>query len=772
MLLEKQQVSVRSSGLGQTTKFRAKLDGLMFDNLINGIYSNKIGAGIREYSTNARDGHARRGNLDVPFEVHLPTRATPTFSVRDFGSSLTHDEVFNIFVVLGESTKRETNDETGCLGLGSKSAFAYTTSFNVTCWLNGEKRDYVCYKDAEGEPALSQLSKVKSNEPQGLRVSYSVKAEDVVNFNKEATLQLRGFDPMPKIVAKTEDFKSIIDQELLMEGPDWKVYKTVAEGYYGRESGKPMAIQGSVSYPINRNNTEIQAAMFDWIPSTKDKVNRLLTATDINIKFAIGQINMTTSREELQYDKKTCLNIVNKCKAIVEEIEATLDKKYENCQTLKEARMLYAKTKLSGREGIDYILNINYRKWRGHILEAQMDICGSENDGLIGESESKNNYSYNNSSYKMSNSVVGHLRIETDSHYQNKFGEYKASFNWRPVSNKNARVKESHKCDEIGNRKVLVEIESKVADMNNNELMRRFWKDKMHHTDWGFLWIRVPSKVEAEKFLEIIYHDKPENVFYLHEMTPLKMPKTTTASGTVVPKSSTEKRMRYLESSSNAWSSEANKYEVIDFTTLTEKLPVIFFKNNAFYWTEKDMELELNGMKFIDIPPIMKALETPKLYVINGSVSKYYEDNPNYFEMGKETMIENWKKANPQWETNYMASVQEKDNQEEGALKRTLKVLATKHSIHFKGLGDYISDAPAHISQYYNTKNLQYNLQQWLKPDLEALELKAKAKAVETRLVDMVKKDPVLNYLLEQVSDYHNTEELVAAIKSHVTKNY
>ena len=89
MLVDAKSVSVQASGMKATTEFKAKLDGMMFDNLINGIYSNKIGAGIREYATNARDGHARRGNLSRPFEVGLPNRDKAFFEVRDFGSSLT-----------------------------------------------------------------------------------------------------------------------------------------------------------------------------------------------------------------------------------------------------------------------------------------------------------------------------------------------------------------------------------------------------------------------------------------------------------------------------------------------------------------------------------------------------------------------------------------------------------------------------------------------------------------------------------------------------------
>lgn len=122
--------------------------------VVNGLYSDKIRAPVREYCTNAYDAHLAAGKADEPFLVQLPTRLDPTFRVRDYGLGLDHAGVLRTFTGLGLSTKDTSNDMVGMLGYGSKSGFAYTNGFWVVAHDGQTKRLYDAYMGEDGVPYL------------------------------------------------------------------------------------------------------------------------------------------------------------------------------------------------------------------------------------------------------------------------------------------------------------------------------------------------------------------------------------------------------------------------------------------------------------------------------------------------------------------------------------------------------------------------------------------------------------------------------------------
>src|SRR4051812_10416252 len=83
------------------------------------MYSKPALACIREYACNAYDSHKAAGNPD-PIEVYLPTDLRQMFVVRDRGVGMAVDDILNIYTKYGKSTKRNSDDEVGMLGLGCK----------------------------------------------------------------------------------------------------------------------------------------------------------------------------------------------------------------------------------------------------------------------------------------------------------------------------------------------------------------------------------------------------------------------------------------------------------------------------------------------------------------------------------------------------------------------------------------------------------------------------------------------------------------------------
>ena len=107
--------------------FKIKASPKAFKILSQGIYTDNITPAIRELATNAWDAHVAIGNVETPFEVHLPTVIEPWFSIRDFGVGMNEAEIEKIYTTYFESTKTESNDYVGCLGLGSNLHFVIQT---------------------------------------------------------------------------------------------------------------------------------------------------------------------------------------------------------------------------------------------------------------------------------------------------------------------------------------------------------------------------------------------------------------------------------------------------------------------------------------------------------------------------------------------------------------------------------------------------------------------------------------------------------------------
>ena len=177
---------VEKSGEQESHGFSIEASAKAFFILSDGLYSNKVKAVVRELSTNAYDSHVDQGVADQPFDVHVPTRLEPIFYVRDYGTSMSHKDCMQLYTTYFRSTRNDSNDAVGCLGLGSKAPFAYVDSFTVEAYLDGTRRLYTAYKDESGNPVFSLMDENETDEPNGIKVSLSVDKYDVLDFQREA----------------------------------------------------------------------------------------------------------------------------------------------------------------------------------------------------------------------------------------------------------------------------------------------------------------------------------------------------------------------------------------------------------------------------------------------------------------------------------------------------------------------------------------------------------------------------------------------------------
>lgn len=303
-------------GAAESGNFKIAANGKAFKILIDGLYSNKIQAIVRELSSNAYDAQIAAGRGDIPFELQLPNALDPTFSVRDYGTSLEHADIMGLYTTLFESTKEDTNEGVGKFGLGSKTPFAYTDNFTVTAFLRGTKRVYGAYINVNGVPQISLMASEDTSEPDGLMISFPVNAKDCDRFRTETERVLEGFDVTPIVKGAHVYLNS--NGEPAWTGTNFKLWS--------RDTGA-RAKQGCVIYPI-----DIKAL------SGITPLQSSLLKSNILITFPIGELDITPSRETLSYDDVTIANILAMADRIDAEITAEVRKEFAKCRTMYEAR--------------------------------------------------------------------------------------------------------------------------------------------------------------------------------------------------------------------------------------------------------------------------------------------------------------------------------------------------------------------------------------------------------------------------------------------------
>lgn len=317
MTAEKREVG--TVGTQQVQSFSIKANGKAFKVLIDGLYSDKIRSVIREIWTNAYDAHVMADNTVQPFECHLPTVFEPSFRVRDYGISMTHHGVMHLYSTVFESSKEATNEQVGKLGLGSKSPFAYTDTFTVTAWLDGEKRTYSAFIGSDYVPQIAHMMTEPTTEPDGIEVAFPVKMTDIEAFRIAAERVIVGFETRPKIVGQKLTDKPLEEHT---RGDNWVLYKQTWDAAITSAHAR----QGCVLYPIDANAVQGLTG-----------AQRSLLQAPIVINFPIGSLEISANRESLGYDTSTCANITAGLDDIINTLAAEFVAKIDAADTVWDA---------------------------------------------------------------------------------------------------------------------------------------------------------------------------------------------------------------------------------------------------------------------------------------------------------------------------------------------------------------------------------------------------------------------------------------------------
>lgn len=304
--------SIESSGVVASGTFGISLNDSahIMTILRDTLYSDKVLAVLREYSANAWDAHREVGKHELPLKITLPTAMEPTLSIRDFGKGLSQEDVFKVYTQYGASTKRNSDNSVGMLGIGSKSGFAYSDSFTVTSFHGGTKKTYVAVLDASEKGLISLLHEEPSEET-GVEIQIAVRPKDIREFEHKARELFKYFNPRPAINTVIPALPPT--QKAMKHGV---IFDTTND--YEHEKNW-VAVMGCVSYRINLEQLKD-------LENEEDGVAEFLNDISGALYFNIGDVQVSASREELKYSDGTKKALVEKFNLLVEDfVQDTLN---------------------------------------------------------------------------------------------------------------------------------------------------------------------------------------------------------------------------------------------------------------------------------------------------------------------------------------------------------------------------------------------------------------------------------------------------------------
>jgi len=339
MIVDRNVRTIERTGIGEEVQFGIKTEDTpyIFSILRNDLYSDKVMAVVREYSTNAIDAHIEAG-IERPIKITVPSPFNRTYIVRDYGKGLSPEDVIDIFTKYGASTKRESNAFNGMLGLGSKSAFAYTTEFQVISRYRGTQYTWLAHID-ESDIGVITLIDQKPTSESGLSIHINVRVQDIKLFKDRLFDFFKEVDHLPEfsdneITQNIAEYKS--KRNTILSGSDWRVDSFINYQTYIH--------MGNVAYPFNTTeivNEMCDSGQFDSRFMQKSwgiHYTTPLSYGSWHIFAPIGSISFTPNREQLQMNEKTKKYLFGKINSILQEIDQTTMEKISSACSLWEKK--------------------------------------------------------------------------------------------------------------------------------------------------------------------------------------------------------------------------------------------------------------------------------------------------------------------------------------------------------------------------------------------------------------------------------------------------
>ena len=300
---------------------------LMFKSFTDSLYSNKIGSIVREITSNAIDANAL-SNSEIPVKITI-TSSDPLLdtkgkiSFKDYGPGISPDLMKDTYSKYFASTKRNTNEQIGGWGIGAKTPLSYTNNFLLFTNFDGIEYTYLISR-GEIAPQINLINQIPSTNVGTEVVIEFIKHYDESEFVKELTNQLKYFDNIDYENCEiSNDYKLYHYENFVIRRQNDSVYR----------KDKLEISLGKVCYPLNMPSSDTLKSYLDKVDFDENSIyykivtkegyslNNNLEKFPAALKFEIGDLDVTLSRESLEYTEKTQIAILNKLHKFIEECD-------------------------------------------------------------------------------------------------------------------------------------------------------------------------------------------------------------------------------------------------------------------------------------------------------------------------------------------------------------------------------------------------------------------------------------------------------------------
>lgn len=418
--VEEKTGEVLVGGVGETISFSFANTPELMKNVISSIYSQGPKTVSRELMANAYDAHAAAGTPDRTVEVSLPTSFDPNFVVRDFGVGMSHDFVMKLYSVIGHSTKKDSNTETGMFGVGSKSPLAITDTFTIRCydkpgWKGSVERAVVGGKEVDlnatgrvrlytvavvnDVPQISHTFNVEPREDDRVELGGTqVKVPCTPQHRQKlidgiAEQHFGWFDRPIKFTGNS--FKEIESKcyASVSKLSDGMYIATSANARYNQHYFGVFVRQGAAVYPLDESEmrSHLSGDILSMLKSFATDGRNLL------IDIPLGTANVTMARESIRYTPQTVANLKKVITNIVEGFRVKMAKLVEKCDNYNDALLTMAKDFAQAKENdfsamatcvpllslVKRTIEDNYKKAHDKLPDVMQDVAKKDSNGFV-----------------------------------------------------------------------------------------------------------------------------------------------------------------------------------------------------------------------------------------------------------------------------------------------------------------------------------------------------------------------------------------------------
>lgn len=309
-------------GLDDSAQGRAHIISLLTD-----MYSDRELACVREYSTNARDAMIEAGKAHLPIKVYTPSALSPHLVIKDEGMGLSVNDLEQVYSKYGASTKRDSDEVNGMLGIGGKAALTYTSQFMVTSVKDGVRAQIVVTRNDEGIGVMEVVDTRATSEGNGVEIRIPVKGDH--NFDekinkffyvwKPGTVLVN--DKMPENIWNEKNTTKIGDNVFVKKTRGWS------------DRGSDIIVMGNVPYPLPSN---IEKTFSKSVAEYEHNVKTI-------VFVEIGDVVFAPSRESVADHPKSMATIERVKSEMRQNLKSQIEADIANAGTFSDAFTLWAK---------------------------------------------------------------------------------------------------------------------------------------------------------------------------------------------------------------------------------------------------------------------------------------------------------------------------------------------------------------------------------------------------------------------------------------------